>query len=270
MLVLISAFLACALYIVAAGVQLAGLNRRIPSKRTLVIAGGVVAVLAHAYFSWHQVFVKGGIDMGLLPMGSVITMAIAAVIIISSMRRPVENLLIVLFPLAAITIICTLLLPSPYTPKTGLPDGIVAHIFLSVVAYSLLTVAALQAVMLSFGEYMLKNRGLAVLRNLPPIQTMDGLLFELLWLGLVFLSLSIVTGFVFLEEDYRDTAIPGLIHHAVITLAAWIVFAVLLWGRYRLGWRGAVASRWTLAGFVLLAIGYFGSKFVLEMVLGRG
>ncbi|MGI9322793.1 MAG: cytochrome c biogenesis protein CcsA, partial [Pseudomonadales bacterium] len=60
-----------------------------------------------------------------------------------------------------------------------------------------------------------------------------------------------------------------LIHHTVITLAAWLVFAVLMWGRYQLGWRGALASRWVLCGFVLLALGYFGSKLVLELILGR-
>ena len=84
------------------------------------------------------------------------------------------------------------------------------------------------------------------------------------------MSLSIISGFVFLEWDYTNPAIPGLMQHAAITIAAWIVFAVLLWGRYRLGWRGAVASRWTLTGFALLAIGYFGGKFVLGMIVTQG
>jgi ABC-type uncharacterized transport system permease subunit len=139
-------------------------------------------------------------------------------------------------------------------------------VVLSIIAYSLITIAAFQAIFLSFGDYELKHRNLGVLKNLPPLQTLESLLFEMLWVGLVFLSLSIVSGFVFFDEI---SSRPGLIHHTIITLAAWVVFAVLLWGRYRLGWRGAVASRWTLAGFVLLAFGYFGTKFVLQMILGR-
>jgi ABC-type uncharacterized transport system permease subunit len=78
------------------------------------------------------------------------------------------------------------------------------------------------------------------------------------------LTSSIITGFVFLD----DFSVGGLIHHTVITCAAWIVFAILIWGRYRLGWRGAIASRWTLSGFALLLTGYFGSKMVMELILG--
>jgi ABC-type uncharacterized transport system permease subunit len=94
---------------------------------------------------------------------------------------------------------------------------------------------------------------------------MEHLMFEMIWAGLVFLTLSIGSGFVFLD-DFSE---PGLVHHTAITLAAWIVFMVLAWGRYQLGWRGAIASRWTLFGFVLLVLGYFGSKLVLEVILGK-
>ena len=60
-----------------------------------------------------------------------------------------------------------------------------------------------------------------------------------------------------------------MVHHTTITLCAWVVFMLLMWGRYRLGWRGATAARWALAGFGLLVLGYFGSKAVLELVLTR-
>lgn len=266
MSIVITATFACLLYLASAGIQFAGLRMEIPSKKALVIIGGILAVAAHSWFAWHEIFTPRGIDIGPLPLASVISMAIAATIILSSLHRPVENLVIVLFPLAAITIVLALILP-PGTPRTDIPKGIVTHIVLAVVAYSMLTIAAFQAMLLSFGDYKLRHRSLSVLRNLPPIQTMEGLLFELLWLGLIFMSLSIVSGFLFLEWDYTNPAIPGLIQHAAITIAAWIVFAVLLWGRYRLGWRGAVASRWMLTGFALLAIGYFGSKFVLGMMV---
>jgi ABC-type uncharacterized transport system permease subunit len=131
----------------------------------------------------------------------------------------------------------------------------------------LLAIAAFQAALLSIGDYELKNRKLAVLRRMPPLQTMESLLFELLWVGLIFLSFSIASGFIFLDDSADNRG--GLIHHTMITLIAWLVFATLLWGRYKLGWRGSLASRWALAGFGLLLIGYFGSKLVLEVILGR-
>ncbi|MEX0943378.1 MAG: cytochrome c biogenesis protein CcsA [Pseudomonadales bacterium] len=259
--------LACLFYIASAGLQLAGIKREIPGKRRLVITLGTLAVLLHGYFSYHEIFTASGINMGLLPMASLIALAIAALILLSSLRRPVENLAILLFPMAAICISLSLSLPDTYTPRAQVGHGIVIHIILSVIAYGLLTIAAFQAVLLSFGDYELRHRKLGIMRHLPPLQTMEGLLFELLWAGLIVLTMSIGTGFLFLKNS--TTAIPGLVHHMVITLAAWIVFAILLWGRYKLGWRGAIASRWTLSGFALLALGYFGSKLVLEVVLGR-
>jgi ABC-type uncharacterized transport system permease subunit len=91
------------------------------------------------------------------------------------------------------------------------------------------------------------------------------MLFRSIWAGLSLLTLSIASGFLFLE----NADIPGLVHHTVITAAAWVIFVILLWGRYYLGWRGVLASRWTLAGFILLVLGYFGSKFVIELILHR-
>lgn len=268
MSILITGIIACVLYVAGAGVQLAGVRGQLTSRRHIVIGTGVAAVIIHGWFSYQEIFTASGINLGLLPMASVITLSIAALILASSLRRPVDNLVIVLFPLAAVCIALSIFVPDTYTPREQITRGIGAHVILSVLAYSLLTIAAFQAMLLSFGDYEMKHRKLSVLRNLPPLQTMEGLLFELLTAGLIVLSLSIGTGFVFLRHN-DGMAVPGLIHHTVITMAAWLVFAVLLWGRYQLGWRGAVASRWTLSGFGLLLLGYFGSKFVLEVVLGR-
>ena len=127
----------------------------------------------------------------------------------------------------------------------------------------LLTVLAIQAIFLSFCHYGLRHSKLEFIKELPPLETIEGLLFEMLGAGLLMLSLSILTGFVFLEDIFN----PGLIHHTVITLAAWLVFSILLWGRIKNGWRGTTAARWALCGFGLLALGYFGSKFVLEVIL---
>ena len=267
MSILVAGLIACLLYIAGASVQFAGMYKKIPPRRSMVIAVGLSAVLVHGYVTWQEIFTGAGINMGLLPMASLTTLAIAAMIIISSLRRPVENLVVVLFPLAAIIIILSMFVPDGYTPRAELSAGIVTHIILSVIAYSLLTMAAIQAALLSIGDYELKHHKLTALKRMPPLQTMEGLLFEFIWVGLIFLSLSIGTGFWFLKSSAM--AAPGLVHHTAITFAAWVVFAILLWGRYKLGWRGVVASRWTLSGFALLLLGYFGSKFVLEMVLGR-
>ncbi len=257
--------IAIVLYLVSTGIQFLSLSRDIPRVKSIVNSLASIAVLCHGVTVYMDLYGAAGINLGIYPMLSLMAASIAAIILASSFRRPLANLFIAIFPLAAISLLLELFVQGASNPRSDITPGILSHIVLSVVAYSLLTIAALQAALLSFGDYEMKHRNLGVLQQLPPLQTMEALLFETLWVGLVFLSLSIISGFVFLVNIDG----PGLIHHTVITLAAWLVFAVLLWGRYRLGWRGSIASRWALAGFGLLALGYFGSKLVLEIILER-
>ncbi|MFI3180951.1 MAG: cytochrome c biogenesis protein CcsA, partial [Methylococcales bacterium] len=54
-----------------------------------------------------------------------------------------------------------------------------------------------------------------------------------------------------------------------LSLLAWVIFCAILIGRQRYGWRGRVAVNWILVGFLFLLLSYFGSKFVLELILVR-
>ena len=94
---------------------------------------------------------------------------------------------------------------------------------------------------------------------------MERVLFELVWSGVVLLTLSIISGLIFLDNMFAQ----HLVHKTVLSLGAWIIFTTLLVGRYRFGWRGMRAVRWTLGGCILLLLAYFGSKFVLEVLLNR-
>ena len=264
MTLLVPGIAACLLYAVAAYLQLQRtLGSEIPAAR--VKTAGFLAVACHAVTNYLDFVGDAGIDLGVYAMLSLMALSIVAIVLLSSLRRPVDNLFVVIFPVAILTLVLELALQGNYSPREDITGGIFSHIALSIAAYSILTIAAAQAVVLTFGDHRLRHHQLTIVRNLPPLETMEQLMFEMLWIGLAFLTLSIFSGFLFLE----DLSGPGLVHHTVITMAAWIVFAVLLWGRYQLGWRGAIASRWVLSGFALLVLGYFGSKVVLEIVLGR-
>jgi ABC-type uncharacterized transport system permease subunit len=90
-------------------------------------------------------------------------------------------------------------------------------------------------------------------------------MFQMIRIGFVLLSLALFTGVLFLEDIFAQ----HLVHKTVLSIVAWLVFATLLWGRWRFGWRGQVAIRWTVGGFVFLMLAYFGSKLVLELILNR-
>ena len=141
-----------------------------------------------------------------------------------------------------------------------------AHVLLSMGAAALLFAAAVTAILLLVLDRQLRSRRLANLPgSLPPIDQLETILFRLIGAGFALLTLALLTGFVFVTNLFAQ----HLVHKTVLSVIAWILFAVLLAGRARFGWRGRTAVRWTLFGFALLVLAYFGSKFVLETVLGR-
>jgi ABC-type uncharacterized transport system permease subunit len=191
---------------------------------------------------------------------------IAAVLLAGALFKPVEKLGIVVFPMAALVLVLRLSAPETahYLKDHSLEMRL--HIVVSMLAYSFLNIAALQAILLALQDWRLKtHHASGFVRSLPPLQTMEKLLFQLIGAGFVLLSVSLVTGFLFVEDLFAQ----HLAHKTVLSIAAWGVFAALLGGRWFRGWRGRIAIRWTLGGFAALMLAYFGSKLVLELVLHR-
>ncbi|MBM4201226.1 MAG: phosphohydrolase, partial [Gammaproteobacteria bacterium] len=171
-----------------------------------------------------------------------------------------------IFPLAATVLVLQLSFPAEVPTPKEYAWPLRAHIIVSILAYSFLNIAAIQAVLLALQDWSLRRHHLGRLnRALPPLQTMEAMLFQLIGAGLLLLTLSLLSGFLFLDDLFAQ----HLAHKTVLSIAAWIVFAVLMWGRVIHGWRGRTAIRWTLGGFLSLMLGYFGSKMVLELILHR-
>lgn len=224
---------------------------------------GMAAVAAHFISAWSVVTSDAGYRFGLLPMSTLLFASISLLVLLSSLRKPLANLMLGLLPLAILSILASLGLDSTYPPE-DIGPGVAGHILLSILAYSFFTIATLQAAFLAFQNYQLRHHhpGNAIGR-FPPLQDMETFLFELLWVGQILLTLGIVSGFAFIENLWAE----GLPHKMFFSVLAWLVFAVLLWGRHRLGWRGNTAIRGTLTGFLFLLLGFYGSRFVLEYIL---
>ena len=120
--------------------------------------------------------------------------------------------------------------------------------------------------MLWLQERALRRREFhAWLRALPPLIELETLLFRTIAVGFVLLTATLLTGVLFVENLFAQ----HLVHKTVLSVLSWLAFGALLLGRWRYGWRGATAVRWTLAAMALLVLAFFGSKFVLELVLQR-
>jgi ABC-type uncharacterized transport system permease subunit len=135
------------------------------------------------------------------------------------------------------------------------------------IAYGLFVIALLHATLMSFAERQLHLKGRVAFPNLPPLLTLETLLFRMIGAAFVFLTLTLITGIAFSETLFGRALRAD--HKTVFAVLSWLIFAWLLAGRWRYGWRGRTALRWTLSGFVMLLLAYVGSRFVLEVLLQR-
>ncbi|MFZ5560975.1 MAG: cytochrome C assembly family protein [Pseudomonadota bacterium] len=257
---------AALLYVLASFLLGRQLARREAVRSRQVLALGALALPLHLISLNAAIHHPGGLDLGLFPMISLVGWLIATLSIAMSLYQPVVTLTLGAFPLAALGILLSEFATAPYVLLHGLGPGTRAHILLSILAYSVLTIAAAHAVLLAVQDSQLRrHRRGWLLAALPPLVTMERLLFDLIAIGFLLLTLAIGTGFLTLTDFFAQ----HVAHKTIFTLAAWSVFAVLLAGRHWLGWRGATAIRFTLWGFVLLLLGFYGSKVVLELILHR-
>ncbi|GAB4353797.1 MAG: inner membrane protein YpjD [Gammaproteobacteria bacterium] len=267
MTTLLSGGAAVLLYLLSSALLALRLSRGSAGRqqsKTAPLVIGLAALALHGVVLYQATISAEGINLGLFNAVSLVAWLIVLLLLISSFSQPIENLGILVQPIAALTILLEFAYPTQRLIGQDTPLGIEAHIFTSILSYSVLSLAAVQAILLAIQDRHLRNRHPGgFIRALPPLQIMESLLFQMIWLGFVLLSISLLTGLLFVEDLFAQ----HLVHKTVLSIASWGVFVTLLWGRHRFGWRGRVAIRWTLTGLVVLAVAYFGSKLVLEVLL---
>lgn len=260
-------FLAIAFYLAAAAMLFYRLARGAAANRVMLFGTGAVAVVLHAIILYGGPQSAAGINLSLTGAFALVAWVVASMYLLVSLWRPIDNLGVFVMPLAALTVLIEWLRPIE-VPVIVTSRLQATHIVVALVAYSLLCLAAVQSVMLLVQDRKLKQKHPGgFLRALPPMQTMEEIMFQMIALGFVLLTATLVSGVVFSDRVFGTPF--KFTHHIVLAALAWVVYAVLLIGRWRFGWRGRTAVRWTLGGFALLVLGYFGSKFVLEIILHR-
>lgn len=266
---LISPFIATLLYLLAAALLVRRLGKGAEatrSPRTLPLAVWFAAIALHLPALLADIVTPEGLHLAFFNVLSLVMAVIALILFLSALVKPVENLGVVVLPMAALTALIRALVPATAAHVGYSDPGLQAHILLSILAYSLFSISAAQAVLLALQDRHLRNRHPGgFIRALPPLETMERLLFQMIAIGQALLTLSLATGLLYLENIFAQ----HLVHKTVLSITAWILFAILLTGRHYFGWRGRTAIRWTLGGFVALMLAYFGSKLVIELILGQ-
>ncbi|MES0874075.1 cytochrome C assembly family protein [Sinimarinibacterium thermocellulolyticum] len=224
------------------------------------------ALALHVWVLSDHVFRGDAITIGVNEAVSLFAWQSALLLWALCWREPLRVLGAVVYPFAALALLMAFALPTPLSDVTAGDWKARTHIVLSLLSAGLLTLAAVHAGVLAMQERLLHDhRMTGLMRSLPALQTMERLLFQLIAIGFGLLSLTLLSGMWFI----RDWLAQHLAHKTVLSITAWLIFAVLLWGRLRHGWRGRTAIRWTLAGYATLLLAYFGSKLILEQILGR-
>ena len=224
------------------------------------------AVLVHALLLSSTLFYEHGLNLSFYNAISTVTWLISALLYVATFSRPVQSLGLVVLPLVSIGLILGIIFPEMTKHISQDVEGLNLHIFSSLLAYAFLSLAVAQALILAYQDHQLRHhQPVGLVQKLPPLQHMESLLFQLIAFGFVLLSIALISGFIFLE----DMLAQQVVHKTVLSIISWLVFSALLWGRWKLGWRGRKAIRWTLWGFAFLALAYFGSKIVRELILQR-
>lgn len=226
------------------------------------------ALLLHGYALYDELFGSGGMRFGFSSALSLMLWLAVLFYWVESFYARMEGLQPLALPLAAACSLLPLLFPGQHVLANVASPMFRAHFLIAMVAYSLFTLAALHAVIMAVAERHLHRGELTrPLASLPPLLTMETLLFRLILIAFVLLTLTLVSGIAFSETLFGKAL--EFNHKTLFSILSWFIFAALLVGRFAYGWRGRKALRWTLAGFAALLLAYIGSRFVLEVVLGR-
>jgi ABC-type uncharacterized transport system permease subunit len=228
------------------------------------ILSGLLAVALHAYTLYLNIHVSNNLNLGFFNAMSLMALVTTCLILFTSMIKPTTSLVTILFPFAALSIGLAAYYPSHRILPLDIPNGVKIHIFFSILAYSLLALSAFQSLLIAFQDYSLRHKHPRhIIKFLPPLKTMEIFLFQIIYIGFIFLSISLISGVIFLDDIFGQ----HLLHKTILSLIAWLIFTILIWGNWRYGWRGNTVVRWDLGGFIVLMLAYFGSKFVLELIL---
>lgn len=249
------------LYLAATVTQYLGLIGRIPRARGLALPMSWLAFLLHGYLLYHWIDLAVGQNLTFFNMFSFVIWLVCLWIILGMSWQPLQlqYLCVFVFPLAALSALLAVLFPRYYVLPIGQHPGQLIHILTAAATFSVLCLAVLQTLLLRIQEGLLKrNYAGNILKQLPPLETMERLLFQMIALGFVMLSVVFFSSWYLFNDPFQTP----LLTKTILVLVTWAVFAVLLLGRYFFGWRGRKIVYYTLTGFVLLTVVYFSSSLI--------
>lgn len=260
----IIAVIAALLYVLAIATIIPGLVHQTGIRTRTVFFSAALALVFHAWLLSDLIFDTSGQNLSMLNVASLISFITALVMSIAMLRTKLWFILPVVYSFSAINLTAAAFVPSVFMTHLQHDPRLLVHITFALFSYSTLTIGALYALQLAWLDYKLKTKkAMAINPNLPPLMMVERQLFNIILIGNVLLTGTLITGFFFVEDMFAQ----GKAHKGILSFIAWIIYSVLLWGHYQKGWRGRKVTWFAVAGATLLTLAYFGSRFVKEIIL---
>ena len=238
-----------------------------PQIRARIVSCAVIAIAVNGAALYSSSGSVLSLSQSMLGLLSIAAFTAVAIFILVSLFRSTLTLGVLVLPLAILAALAGPLLNATTNAIAG-AESLSLHLVFAALTFALLSLAAAQALIIMMQEKQLK--GISTnhskwLNSLPPLQSMDSQLFQFLLIGFIGLLLSLYLGISSNNIIHGQSLV--LSHHTVLTLLAAISFAALLIGRTLFGWRGKKAAKFTLVAYAIFIIGYFGTRFVRELLL---
>lgn len=241
-----------------------------PQVRKIYFITWGIALADHLFSIITPLTNAEGLSLSFVSLGSYVMWFISLILFISTLNRKIQALAVVILPFTILSIILLMLSDTSSDSSIQMNNGLGIHILVSLLAYSTLMLAVVQAALLAIQNNYLRQRSKnpnqsSFVRTLPALEDMEYFLFHLIGVGVLLLSASLLSGFYFLDNLFGSS----VAHKTILSILSWVIFSALLLGRWKYGWRGKTAVRWTISGFAVLALAFFGSKFIQEFVIDK-
>ena len=224
-----------------------------------------IAIAIHASLLFESITRGGGIHVSLLSSVSLIGLQLAVIGTLAAIDADLRGVAAGLIVLAAPTALATQF-GTPEVTSSGLAWQLQIHVFTAMFAYGLLAAGAIVAVFALVQDRRLRAARVSGVNQLfAPLEKTERVLYGVASAGIGVLAMSMALGITFVDNIFAQ----HLVHKTVLSLIALVIFGILLAGRHFAGWRGKRAIYLYLGGFVILFLAYFGSRYILEVILDR-
>lgn len=263
-----------------------GLYRSLTSDPPIVKAGSLarlgllLAIVLHGLALRDTVLQEGNLRVSWTLALSAAVWIGMVVFWLESLVIRIDGLQLLLLPVGTIVCLLAILFPQSQLIARANDPGLRIHLLIALSAYALVTIAALQAMLMSGLDRRLHfpreegahpgplRRAIGRLLDVqPPLLAQEQVLFRLIWIAFAALTLTLLSG-ALISISLSGKWLP-LDHKSIFTLLSWLTFGILIVGRHLRGWRGRTALRYTLVGFAFVVLAYTGSRFVIEVILQR-